>query len=105
MDDLDQSITYKFPCSRWLATDEDDGQIYRDLLVGKGAVDINKGKVCSFLSLSFAIGRLRSPDSLKTNFMCNHYTYSKVPKFSDARKLCCNLPKIQTKRPNLRILC
>ena len=29
--------------------------------------------------------------------------YRKVPKFSDARKLCCNLPKIQTKRPNLRV--
>ena len=28
--------------------------------------------------------------------------YRKVPKFSDARKICCNLPKIQTKRPNLR---
>ena len=28
--------------------------------------------------------------------------YCKVPKFLDARKLCCNLPKIQTKRPNLR---
>ena len=27
----------------------------------------------------------------------------KVPKFSDTRKLCCNLPKIQTKRPNLRL--
>ena len=31
--------------------------------------------------------------------------YRKVPKFSDARKLCCNLPKIQRERPNLRILC
>ena len=29
--------------------------------------------------------------------------YRKVPKISDARKLCCNLPKIQTKRPNLRV--
>ena len=30
--------------------------------------------------------------------------YRKVPKFSDARKLCCNLPKIQTKsRPKLRV--
>ena len=29
--------------------------------------------------------------------------YRKVPKFSDARRLCCNLPKIQTKRPNLRV--
>ena len=27
--------------------------------------------------------------------------YRKVPKFSDTRKLCCNLPKIQEKRPNL----
>ena len=26
---------------------------------------------------------------------------SKVPKFSDTRKLCCNLPKIQEKMPNL----
>ena len=30
---------------------------------------------------------------------------SLVPKFSDAKKLCCNLPKIQTKRPNLRVFC
>ena len=29
--------------------------------------------------------------------------YCKVPKFSVARKLCCNLYKIQTKRPNLRV--
>ena len=31
--------------------------------------------------------------------------YRKVPKFSDVRKLCCNLPKIQTKRPKLKIFC
>ena len=30
--------------------------------------------------------------------------YDKVPKFSDARKLCCNQPKFQTKRQNLRVL-
>ena len=30
-------------------------------------------------------------------------SYRKVPKFSDTRKLCCNLPKIQTKRQNLLI--
>ena len=29
----------------------------------------------------------------------------KVPKFSDTRKLCCNLSKIQTKRLNLRVFC
>ena len=27
----------------------------------------------------------------------------KIPKFSDAIKHCCNLPKIQTKRPKLRV--
>ena len=37
-----------------------------------------------------------------------HYTqqsvmYRKVSKISDARNLCCNLPKIQTKNPNLRV--
>ena len=31
--------------------------------------------------------------------------YRKVPKFSDTRNFCCNLPKIQTKRPNLRVFC
>ena len=29
--------------------------------------------------------------------------YRKSPKFSDTRKHCCNLPKIQTKRQNLLI--
>ena len=29
--------------------------------------------------------------------------YCKVPKFSDAKTLRCNLPKIQTKRPNLSV--
>ena len=29
----------------------------------------------------------------------------KVPKFSDTKNLCCNLPNIQTKRPNLGVFC
>ena len=29
--------------------------------------------------------------------------YRKVPQFSDARKLYCKLPKIQTKRPNISL--
>ena len=33
----------------------------------------------------------------------NQGEYRKVLKFSDTRKLCCNLPKIQTKRQNLRV--
>ena len=31
------------------------------------------------------------------------FKYRKVPKFLDTRKLRCNLPKIQTKRPNLSL--
>ena len=31
--------------------------------------------------------------------------YCKVPKFSDARKLCCNLSKIQTEGASLRVFC
>ena len=31
------------------------------------------------------------------------HVYRKVPKFSDTRKFCCNLPKIQTKRQNIRV--
>ena len=30
--------------------------------------------------------------------------YRKVPKFSDARKLCCNHPKVDTTGPNLRVI-
>ena len=33
----------------------------------------------------------------------SHMKYCKVAKFSDAKNLCCNLPKIQTKRPNLKV--
>ena len=35
----------------------------------------------------------------------NFRNYQKVLKFSDTKKLCCNLPKIQKKRPNLRVFC
>ena len=42
----------------------------------------------------------------KTKAVCTFvFTYCKVPKFSDAGKLCCNLPKIETKRPNLKVFC
>ena len=29
--------------------------------------------------------------------------YRKIPKFSDGRKICCTIPKIQTKTPNFRV--
>ena len=35
----------------------------------------------------------------------NTNMYRKVSKFSDAKKLCLNVPKIQAKWPNLRDLC
>ena len=37
------------------------------------------------------------------NATLKNSVYRKVPKFWDPRKLCCNLPKTQTKRPNLRV--
>ena len=49
-------------------------------------------------------------DDIDRIFLCVFHIdkscrYHKVPKFWDAKKLCCNLPKIQTKRPNLRVFC
>ena len=57
---------------------------------------------------------MQSNKSNKTNlcrdsedrFSCEEaciVNYRKGPKFSNAIKLCCNLPKIETKRPNLRV--
>ena len=40
---------------------------------------------------------------LMTQLIHVYVIYCKIPKFSDARKLCYNMPKIQTKRPNLRV--
>ena len=34
---------------------------------------------------------------------CGSIKYRKVPKFSDARKLCCNLPQIKQRGKTLRI--
>ena len=42
-----------------------------------------------------AITTCAAPDHLSKRYYC------KVPKFWDARNLCCNLPKLQRKRPNL----
>ena len=71
---------FTFHCNKWLSKSEDDKQILRELTCGTSA----KGS---------------SPD------MRGDRTgrYCKVPKFSDARKLCCNLSKIQTKSPILRV--
>ncbi|XP_061586231.1 lipoxygenase homology domain-containing protein 1 [Cololabis saira] len=34
VDDMGNKIVYEFPINRWFATDEDDGKIQRDILVG-----------------------------------------------------------------------
>ena len=42
--------------------------------------------------------------TLRLQYLLQHWQICrKVPKFSDARKICCNLPKIQTKISNLRV--
>ena len=40
---MDQQRVYEFPCGRWLALDEDDGQISRDLYCGVGEGDAAPG--------------------------------------------------------------
>ena len=53
-----------------------------------------------FIQLSRPI--YKQGQSGKHASVCDYYMYRKVPQFSDARKLCCNLPKFQTKKPYLR---
>ena len=53
------------------------------------------------LLANYELSRLYS-SSIKVNPQDTFsMSYRKVPKFSDARKLCCKLPKIQEKRPKL----
>ena len=53
-----------------------------------------------FKSLSSALKRQPCDPHPQANY---YMQYCEVPKFSDARKFFCNLPKTQTKRPNLRV--
>ena len=59
--------------------------------------------VCFFIENCEMLQQILIFFSLKKFIVFSHYC--KVPKFSDTRKLCCNLPKIQTKRHNLRVFC
>ena len=56
---------------------------------------------------AFCICENKGADQLDSNHADDECfcisTYRKTPQFSDTRKLCCNLPKIQTKRPKLRV--
>ncbi|XP_050409617.1 lipoxygenase homology domain-containing protein 1 [Patella vulgata] len=42
VDDIAVSKVYEFPCQRWLASDEDDGQISRELVLNVGPNDAAK---------------------------------------------------------------
>jgi len=39
---LQGSITYTFPCNRWLARDEDDGAIERELIAAKVIEEVTR---------------------------------------------------------------
>ena len=54
-------------------------------------------------TLQIACAKSVDPVLKWTNLCSSLSYYCKVPKFWDARNLCCNLPKIPTKRPNLRV--
>ena len=43
VDDLDMGTVFEFPCERWFALDEDDGQISRELILNVGPRDSSPG--------------------------------------------------------------
>ena len=58
------------------------------------------------ISICFCCLDRKSLYAVSTLFLYQKFqdsSYRKVPKLSDTKNLCCNLPKIQTKRPNLSL--
>lgn len=53
VDDVTSNRVYEFPCQRWLAKDEDDGQISRDLVCGRGGD--GGGMICNVLNSTIPI--------------------------------------------------
>ena len=45
IDDIEMGVVFEFPCSRWFAKDEDDGQISRELILNIGATDATAGNL------------------------------------------------------------
>ncbi len=50
---MESRKVFEFPCNRWLAKDEDDGQTQRDLLCGVGPNDAPPGQCCACLKVGF----------------------------------------------------
>lgn len=64
IEDMDENRIYEFPCERWLATDEDDGQVTRYLFPKKrkdGEREASEGRTPS---LSLLYSPLLTPISL-----------------------------------------
>merc|ERR1712110_777937 len=49
VDDLEMSAVYEFPCGRWLAQDEDDGQVWRELILNVGPRDMAREEGFPFI--------------------------------------------------------
>ena len=81
--------------------DDDDVGVYIDL-DDSGVADLETPENCDCAAEKIT---KTSENLYRINNIQGKGAYCKVPKFSDARQLCCKLPKIQTKRPNHRIFC
>jgi len=53
VDDLDAARVFEFPCARWFAKDEDDGQISRELTCSGGPGDAPPGMEGNYCSSVF----------------------------------------------------
>ena len=71
--------------------------------VGSHCINCRQPFVHSFVS--FGKCPCAIPPSYHQTTCSFFWVYRKLPKFWDARNLCCNIPKIQTKRPNQRVFC
>ena len=103
-------------CLTWLETPKTGFLVSRLI-----CVFLSRGSYVDYLHISLykVTYRVYKPCQKKTclqgsqpgrtrNYYSNwqkSWNYCKVPKFSDARKLGCKLPKIQTKSPNLNVFC
>ena len=78
--------------------------VYRSLRYIKAVVDQEKLQIVPNTA-TVILDTVMDVFTILNSFFMNQDRYRKVPKFSDTRKLWSDLPKIQTKRPNLRFFC
>ena len=78
----------KFTNAAHFVRQEGDGKVFSCIIT-----------ICTFIYNSCGTAPLFVTPAAKVQLLTKDI-YRKVPKFSDAGKLICNLPKIQTKSPN-----